>query len=107
MGIHGLMKLLSEECPGAIKEHEMANLTGRKVAIDASMAMYQFLVAVRSNGPGGQGASMQLTNEAGEVTSHIQGMFNRTIKMMTEGIKPPNLLLAYRVIKFVPANFAT
>lgn len=32
-------------------------------------------------------ASM-LTNEAGEVTSHIQGMFNRTIKMMTSGIKP-------------------
>ncbi len=29
-----------------------------------------------------------LTNEAGEVTSHIQGMFNRTIKMMSSGIKP-------------------
>ena len=44
MGIHGLMKLLSEECPEAIKEHDMDYLTGRKVAIDASMAMYQFLV---------------------------------------------------------------
>lgn len=73
MGIHGLMKLLTEECPQAIKEVDMEGLTGRKVAIDASMAMYQFLVAVRSNGPGGAQASMQLTNEAGEVTSHIQG----------------------------------
>ena len=44
MGIHGLMKLLTEECPNAIKEREMDYLTGRKVAIDASMAMYQFLV---------------------------------------------------------------
>lgn len=23
MGIHGLMKLLTEECPGCIKEHEV------------------------------------------------------------------------------------
>lgn len=51
------------------------------------MAMYQFLVAVRMGPGGGQSASM-LMNEAGEVTSHIQGMFNRTIKMMTSGIRP-------------------
>lgn len=88
MGIHGLMKLLSEECPHAIREQEMDNLAGRKVAIDASMAMYQFLIAVRSSGPGGAQASMMLTNEAGEVTSHIQGMFNRTIKMLERGVKP-------------------
>lgn len=51
------------------------------------MAMYQFLIAVRSSGPGG-GAASVLMNEAGEVTSHIQGMFNRTIKLMSSGIKP-------------------
>mgnify|MGYP003386752347 FL=1 len=66
------MKLLSDECPGAIREQELKNLTGRKVAIDASMVMYQFLVAVRSTG-NSYGAA-QLTNEAGEVTSHIQGV---------------------------------
>ena len=64
----------------------MENFTGRKVAIDASMAMYQFLIAVRMGPGGGQGSV--LMNEAGEVTSHIQGMFNRTIKMMTSGIRP-------------------
>ena len=37
---------------------------GRKVAIDASMSIYQFLIAVRSDGS-------QLTNEAGEVTRCI------------------------------------
>lgn len=73
----------------AVKEHnDMENLTGRKVAIDASMALYQFLVAVRTQGQAGGAAAMQLTNAQGEVTSHIQGMFNRTIKMMTSGIKP-------------------
>jgi flap endonuclease-1 len=67
---------------------QIENYTGRKIAIDASMAMYQFLVAVRSQGPGGGGQTAQLMNEAGEVTSHIQGMFNRTIKMMTSGVRP-------------------
>lgn len=67
---------------------QFENYTGRKIAIDASMAMYQFLVAVRSSGPGGNGAAAMLMNEAGEVTSHIQGMFNRTIRMMAGGIKP-------------------
>lgn len=87
MGIQGLMKLLSEESPGSIKEHDLEYLCGRKIAIDASMAMYQFLVAVRTQGDAGGHAAM-LTNEAGEITSHIQGMFNRTIKMITSGVKP-------------------
>jgi flap endonuclease-1 len=73
------------------------------------MALYQFLIAVRTSGPGlyirrfvstflvkliffffsgGGQAAMMLTNESGEVTSHIQGMFNRTIKMMSSGIRP-------------------
>lgn len=29
MGIHGLTKLLSDETPGAIKEQELKNLTGK------------------------------------------------------------------------------
>ncbi|CAM9269597.1 unnamed protein product [Scytosiphon promiscuus] len=85
MGIHGLTKLLSDEAPNCMKEVDLDSLTGRKVAVDASMAMYQFLIAVRS---GGEGQSQMLTNEAGEVTSHIQGMFNRTIRMLSKGVKP-------------------
>ena len=89
MGIHNLMKLINEEAPDAVKEVELSSLTGRKIAVDASMAIYQFLIAVRSMGNNGNpGAAAMLTNEAGEVTSHIQGMFNRTIKMMEAGSKP-------------------
>lgn len=85
MGIHGLMKLLSDECPGAIKEQELSNLTGRKIAvilfvlafivlntvcvqIDASMALYQFLIAVRSS-DGGQAA--MLTNEGSIIVGFV------------------------------------
>jgi flap endonuclease-1 len=51
------------------------------------MAIYQFLIAVRSqNGAGGQ--AMQLTNADGETTSHVQGLFNRTLRFLTEGIRP-------------------
>jgi hypothetical protein len=51
------------------------------------MAIYQFLVAVRTAGAGG-GASTQLMNEAGEVTSHLQGLWYRTLKFVESGIKP-------------------
>mmetsp|Transcript_95 Transcript_95/g.123 ORF Transcript_95/g.123 Transcript_95/m.123 type:complete len:430 (+) Transcript_95:127-1416(+) len=86
MGIKGLAKLLSDEAPDCIREVELKSLHGRKIAIDASMAIYQFLIAVRS---GGQNqAAMMLTNADGETTSHIQGMFNRTIRFLHEGLKP-------------------
>ena len=70
-----------------MKEQTLDNFNGRKLAIDASMAIYQFLVAVRSS-DGGGGPSQQLTNEAGEVTSHLQGLWYRTIKFVESGIKP-------------------
>lgn len=59
---------------------------GRTLAVDASNFIYQFLVAVRSSD--GTGYSSMLTNDAGEVTSHLQGVFNRTVRIMEAGIRP-------------------
>jgi len=42
---------------------------------------------VRSS-DGAGGPTQQLTNEAGEVTSHLQGLWYRTIKFIEAGIKP-------------------
>lgn len=81
MGIQGLSKLLADICPFALKENEMKNYFGRKIAIDASMCLYQFLIAVRSEGA-------QLTSVDGETTSHLMGMFYRTIRLVDNGIKP-------------------
>ncbi|NWU22616.1 FEN1 endonuclease, partial [Dyaphorophyia castanea] len=81
MGIHGLAKLIADVAPGAIRENDIKSYFGRKVAIDASMSIYQFLIAVR------QGADV-LQNEDGETTSHLMGMFYRTIRMVENGIKP-------------------
>lgn len=114
MGIKGLAKLLSDEAPDVsevcersmgrhgssagvsspffdptmqcVREVELKSLHGRKIAIDASMAIYQFLIAVRQGSD--NNAAVMLTNAEGETTSHIQGMFNRTIRFMQEGIRP-------------------
>ncbi|KAL5021164.1 hypothetical protein ScPMuIL_000319 [Solemya velum] len=45
------------------------------------MSIYQFLIAVRQDGS-------VLTNEEGETTSHLMGIFYRTIRMVENGIKP-------------------
>jgi flap endonuclease-1 len=72
----------------------MKTLFGRKVAIDAyvllyslyemgdahhdslrsSMSIYQFLIAVR------QQDGQQLMNDAGETTSHLMGLFYRSVR---------------------------
>eukprot|EP00808_Paulinella_micropora_P032048 g41813.t1 len=83
MGIKGLMQLISDNAPNAIKEQEMKSYFGRIVAIDASMSIYQFLIAVRTGSN-----DQMLTNEKGEVTSHLQGFFYRTIRMLENGVKP-------------------
>ena len=82
MGIKGLTKLLSDYAPGCMREQKFEGYLDRKVAIDASMHIYQFMMVV------GRSGEQQLTNEAGEVTSHLQGMFTRTLRMLKAGIKP-------------------
>lgn len=83
MGIKGLTKLLNELAEDAMKPQEFKNYFGRKIAIDASMCLYQFLIAIRSDGPGGM-----LTDANGEPTAHLNGIFYRTIRMLENGLKP-------------------
>lgn len=85
MGILGLSNLLYDKVPRAMREREMKDLFGRRIAIDASMSIYQCIIAMKGF-QDGQG--VELTNEAGEVTSHLNGIFARTLKMIDEGIKP-------------------
>ncbi|KAK1277110.1 Flap endonuclease 1-A [Acorus gramineus] len=82
MGIKGLTKLLADNAPKSMKEQKFESYFGRKIAIDASMSIYQFLIVV------GRVGSELLTNEAGDVTSHLQGMFTRTIRLLEAGLMP-------------------
>lgn len=86
MGIKGLMKFLQDAAPKSVKEKQGPEAyTGRIVAIDASMCLYQFIIMIRENR---SGTYQSLTNEDGQVTSHIIGMLSRTIRLMENGIKP-------------------
>lgn len=46
------------------------------------MCLYQYLIAVR------QQDGQNLTNENGDITSHLLGMFYRTLRLVENGIKP-------------------
>lgn len=61
MGIKDLAKVIADHAERAVREADMKAFFGRKVAIDASMSLYQFLIAVRQDGA-------QLVNDKGETT---------------------------------------
>jgi len=57
-------------------------LRGRIVAIDAYNALYQFLTAIR------QPDGTPLMDNQGRITSHLSGLYYRTINLLENGIKP-------------------
>ncbi|MFW5746219.1 MAG: flap endonuclease-1 [Nanoarchaeota archaeon] len=64
------------------KTIDLQALSGRVIAIDTFNFLYQFLATIR--GPDGA----PLTNAQGDVTSHLVGLFSRTIRLVQAGIKP-------------------
>lgn len=82
MGIKQLMSLLQEKAPGCISKIMIENLTGRTIAIDASMvmllrhleflitikAMYQFLIATQGINYGS--GLTELTDKEGNKTAY-------------------------------------
>ncbi len=75
------------------KEIELKDLAGKRIAIDTYNILYQFLASIR----GSDGAL--LTDQHGNVTSHLMGLFTRTTHLMQYRIqlifvfdgKPPAL----------------
>jgi len=63
-------------------EIELSALNGKIIAIDAYNALYQFLTAIR------QPDGTPLMDSKGRITSHLSGMFYRTINLIEHGIKP-------------------
>ncbi|MCL4389185.1 flap endonuclease-1 [Candidatus Marsarchaeota archaeon] len=60
----------------------LEELNGKTIAIDAFNVLYQFLTIIR--GPDGT----QLKDFKGNVTSHLSGLFYRTIELVDNGIRP-------------------
>jgi flap endonuclease-1 len=58
------------------------NLIGKKIAIDAFNTLYQFLAIIRGRD------GKPLKDYEGNVTSHLSGIFYRTINIIEKDIKP-------------------
>jgi len=86
MGIKQLMSLLQEKAPGCIKKIQLEGLTGYTVACDASMAMYQFLVATQ--GMNQVSGLTEMTDKDGNRTGHLVGLLSRTIQFLEHGVRP-------------------
>ena len=80
MGIKNLLKFLSE-FPDILKPTQAGDYKLKKIAIDISILMYQVVIAIRNSGS-------DLTNDKGEITSHILGLFNKTLSFLDKGIVP-------------------
>jgi len=63
-------------------EIELENLKGKKIAIDAFNVLFQFLAIIR------QRDGQPLVDSKGNVTSHLSGLFYRTINLIEAGIIP-------------------
>ena len=81
MGIKNLTKLIKVNSPDSIETSQLHKLSGRKVAIDASLFIYQCLMNVRYNGK-------SLKNDNDKVTSHISGIFYKTINYLSMNVTP-------------------
>lgn len=61
---------------------EIADLKGKKIAIDAFNTIYQFISIIR------QPDGTPLMDNQGHITSHLSGLFYRTANLLAAGIQP-------------------
>ena len=81
MGIKNLMKVLNDHTPDSIQNIKTSDLNGKKIAIDTSITLYQYITAIRSSGD-------DLKGPDGKSTSHIQGILSKTLYYLKLGIIP-------------------
>lgn len=81
MGIKNLFKLIKTESKDSIKNIDFNNIHMRKIAIDTSIVLYQYVVAIRSRGA-------DLKTSEGVVTSHIYGILSKAIGLIEKGVLP-------------------
>ncbi|CAI5778821.1 flap endonuclease 1-like isoform X2 [Podarcis lilfordi] len=77
MGIARLAELIREEAPDAVSSVQLEDYRGRVVAMDVSVAFYQFRTAMP-----------KIINRHGENISSLRGLFYRTMNLLENGVKP-------------------
>ena len=87
MGIKSLTNSIKKCAPNSIVHDNLYKLSGKKVAVDASLIIYQQLLR-----------HQLLKNKEGEITNHITGLFYKLVNYLSLNIevfvfdgKPPDL----------------
>lgn len=80
MGIKNLYKLINDYAPNANKETSLKKYKNKKIVLDASMIIYQSVIAIRTRG-------CDLENE-GSITTHILGVINKALMLLNNDIIP-------------------
>ena len=75
MGIKSLTQLIKLKSNNAIEHIPLSKLSGKRVAIDASLIMYQSLINIP-------------TEYNGKDTGHIIGVYNKNINYLSNNITP-------------------
>ena len=89
MGIKNRNKVLKDFSPESSKSIKLKDLSGKKIVLDASLIIYQYVIAIRSTG-------CDLMNDDGKITTHILGILNKTFLSLLRGHISP----AIRMLNF-------
>lgn len=81
MGIKNLSKLIKDFSPNCIRNIKLSDLKHKKIVLDASLIIYQYVIAIRSTGA-------DLLSDDGKITTHILGIINKTIMLLNNNIIP-------------------
>jgi flap endonuclease-1 len=81
MGIKNLQKLILDYAPNAIKKTTYNDYTNKIIAVDTSILIYQYVIAIRNNG-------IDLETSDGRITSHIHGIISKALNLLEIKIKP-------------------
>lgn len=76
-----MLKFLNNNFPDVIEKINYDNFNKKMIAIDASILLYQIIIAIRNSGA-------DMINKQGDITSHILGLFNKTINLLKMNIIP-------------------
>lgn len=81
MGIDGLPKYITRYAGSAVSSYKLSKFKGWKVSVDTSLLLYQIVKAMRAG-------NSETVNDRGELTSHLQGIFNKVLGFLQNGIIP-------------------
>ena len=81
MGVKNLFKLITQHAPDSITFKNIKDYNKKYIVLDASMIIYQYVIAIRSTGS-------DLQDKNGKLTSHILGVLSKTFMLLKYDIFP-------------------